>query len=368
MSPGLANVTSIHWPFTEPSTPSCHDVSFLPSIALPGDQRAFDLPPSWLLALIVLAASSWTTWPPDPPEAAGEPGTLDDGDGLEPPRMLLLFSPAAIAKPAIPATIRTGTRMTTQTHAGRPRTVRRFSTTGVGATSGVPHDLQNRRVGSLSVWHAGQMIPVGSCGLTISSGGLTTSISVRVASRCTHGVSMGWFEGFVGGATTVISGPSSSEVSAPASRTLGSTRRPVVGCGDRSSSGWASQGAGPVTVAVVGVCAAGAVGVYGACGDCCAGAGWAGAGCAGAGCAGAGDGGGGMGPAVGAAAAEAVHDPAGAGGAGGVAGTAGAGDGEGPVDAPGVAGAIGADGSGGDCRTVVAGLDGTAIGDGRGAA
>ena len=73
-----------------------------------------------------------------------------------------------------------------------------------------------------------------------------------------------------------------------------------------------------------------------------------------------------MGPAVGAAAAEAVHDPAGAGGAGGVGGTAGAGDGEGPVDAPGVAGAIGADGSGGDCRTVVAGLDGTAAGDGMG--
>src|SRR5439155_1364476 len=93
---------------------------------------------------------------------------------------------AAPMKPRTRAPTRIGMRMRSQRH-------ERFcgsSSTCCGvvsiANSGLPHDLQKRRVDSFSVPHAEQMTPLGATSRASSSGGLTISISDRYGSRPAH--------------------------------------------------------------------------------------------------------------------------------------------------------------------------------------
>jgi len=123
------------------------------------------------------------------------------------------------------------------------------------ANSGLPHDLQKRRVVSFSVPQAEQMTPLGATSRASSSGGLTISISERYGSRLSQGVSVAPFVVDGGTQATVVGSDAGSSHGDWVAGTMrgGWTAEPLPpdppGEEDPDS---VAQGAGTTGVAVVG--------------------------------------------------------------------------------------------------------------------
>ena len=173
---GDLNANRIHWPASV-FDPSCQDVSNLPSIAFEADHRSPSCEEADAADGLTCPVTGTLGWPEGAtvPADGGAPGVgLAPPTNGSPPRRS-----AAPMKPRTRAPTRIGMRMRSQRH-------ERFcgsSSTCCGvvsiANSGLPHDLQKRRVDSFSVPHAEQMTPLGATSRASSSGGLTISISER---------------------------------------------------------------------------------------------------------------------------------------------------------------------------------------------